>query len=143
MRWSEARGTKVVAMDTAATAGVLDSFVIDAARAQVVALRLRKTHLRARLLPWADVHGFGQDAITIAGAHRIVEPDADLDALTRRSAAVLGKRVLSTAGADLGAATDVDIDPTTGAVTALILPDREIPGDHLLGAGPYAVVVSA
>lgn len=143
MRWSSARGRKVVAMDTASTVGVLDGLVIDAELGRVVALRLRKTHLRATMLPWADVHRFGEDAVTVVDAARIVEPDRDLAELASKSAAVLGKRVLSTAGIDLGRAADVDVDPATGEVLALVMPDGEVSGRRLLGAGPYAVVVKA
>lgn len=143
MRLSAARGRKVVALSTAATVGQLDDFVIDARTARVVALKLRKTRVRASMLPWADVHGFGEDAITVADAGRIVEPDRDIAALASKSSALLRKRVLSTAGVDLGQATDVDIDPATGDVVALVLPSGEIAGGRLVGAGPYAVVVRA
>jgi sporulation protein YlmC with PRC-barrel domain len=143
MRLSAARGRKVVAMNTAATVGRLDDFVIDARTARVVALRLRKTRVRASMLPWSDVHGFGDDAITVADAGRIVEPDRDLAELASKSSALLRKRVLSTAGVDLGQATDVDIDTATGEVVVLLLPNGTIAGSRLVGAGPYAVVVRA
>lgn len=143
MRESAVRGRKVVALDSASTVGVVDGFVVDPHDARVAALRLRKTRTQATVLPWTAIHGFGDDAITVTDADRIVQPGPDLAALMGKAGAVLGKRVLSSAGAELGAVRDVDIDTATGSVVSLILGDRTVAGDRMLGAGSFAVMVRA
>ena len=61
--------------------------------------------------------------------------DNDLD--------ILGKRVLTEQGTELGTVTDVDFDPETGAVTTLITKTDTIAGQRLIGLGGYAAVVSS
>ena len=51
---------------------------------------------------------------------------------------MLKKRVLSTNGDDLGPVKDVDFDPASGAVTALILDAGEVAGKRMVGIGSYA-----
>jgi len=56
---------------------------------------------------------------------------------------ILGKRVLTERGMELGSVTDVDFDPETGSVTSLLTKTETIAGQRLIGLGGYAVVVSA
>lgn len=56
---------------------------------------------------------------------------------------VLGKRVLTTRGADIGKVTDVEFDHESGAIENLRLDDETIGGARLLSVGSYAVVVRA
>jgi sporulation protein YlmC with PRC-barrel domain len=44
---------------------------------------------------------------------------------------------------DLGKVTDIEFDPETAAVTALVLAEGSIEGDRLMAAGSYAVIVQA
>jgi hypothetical protein len=63
--------------------------------------------------------------------------------LPRKDHHLLGKRVLSTGGDDLGKVDDVEFDPGTGTITALLLPGGEVAGIRLVGVGSYAVVLQA
>ena len=56
---------------------------------------------------------------------------------------LLGKRVLTDVGDDLGPVDDVEFDPTDGLIQALTLEGQQVSSDRLLGIGAYAVVVRA
>lgn len=141
-RFSQAKGRKVVSLATAGTVGQVHDFVVDPDGSRVLAVHLKKTDRKADVLRWSDVHAFGADAVTVADAARVVETPADVDALSGKTHRVLGKRVLSVAGAELGEVSDVEFDDTTGVVHALVLgPDDTATACRLVGVGSYAVVV--
>lgn len=142
MRFSEASGHKVVSTATAEDVGRIDTFVVDPATRSVVALTLKKTD-GGDTLPWADIVGFGADAVTIADAAKITEAPAELAELTGKDHHLLGKRLLSSGGDELGKVKDVEFDPDSGTVTSIITKENEVPGSALLGVGSYAVVVRA
>lgn len=147
MLFSEARGRKVVSTATAETVGVVDGFVVDPSTRKVLSLQLRKTHGNDDSLLWSDIAAFGADAVTVDDAGKLTEPGEDVEALTGKDHALVGKRVLSSAGDELGKVSDVDFDPSSGAIAAIVLGggdgDGEVAGAHLVGVGSYAVVVRA
>jgi len=129
---------------TATRGARVDGFVVLPGPARVALLRLGKVSGAGTLLAWEDVRGFGPDAVTVATDAVIRPPrdgveqraeDNDLD--------ILGKRVLTEQGTELGTVTDVDFDPETGAVTTLITKSNTIAGQRLIGLGGYAAVVSS
>ncbi|GAA0611069.1 hypothetical protein GCM10009547_11380 [Sporichthya brevicatena] len=67
---------------------------------------------RGDALPIAAVHGIGDAAVVVAGAHVLVPVDDVVDAAERRGNNVLADRVLTEEGADLGEVTDVLLDPS-------------------------------
>ncbi|MGI8816749.1 MAG: PRC-barrel domain-containing protein [Pseudonocardia sp.] len=142
MRFSEARGRKVVSIATADTVGKVDGFVIDPTARAVCALEVRKT-ASGSVLPWSGVESFGADAVTVAGAEQITSAAEDLAALMDKDHRVVGKRVLSTRGDDLGKVRDVEFDGESGLLTLLVLDQGEVAGVRLRGVGSYAVVVTA
>lgn len=131
----------VVSTRDATTVARLDSVVIDPARAAVAALRLRGVGRRGRTLDWRDVLAFGPDAVTVESAEVFGDPDGRVRELLDRDWDLLGKRLLSDAGVELGTVTDVEFDPVTGSVVSVIGTNGTIPGDRLVGCGSYAVVV--
>ncbi|MGH3870022.1 MAG: PRC-barrel domain-containing protein [Pseudonocardiaceae bacterium] len=143
MLFSEARKRDVVSTATASRVARVDSFVVLPNPARVALLRLGKVSGAGTLLAWEDVQGFGPDAVTVATdalirpARDAVEQRAEDDDLE-----ILGKRVLTERGMELGTITDVDFDPETGAVTTLITKTETIAGERLIGLGGYAAVVS-
>ncbi len=143
MMFSAATGHKVVSSSDASTVGKVKGFVVDPASRSVVAIRLKKTD-SGDTLRWSDLTAFGADAVTVTGADLIGEPDESVAALTDKDHKVLGKRVLTSAGDELGSVKDVDFDPDSGSVLALVLKDSaDVAGSRLLGVGSYAVVVRA
>lgn len=141
MRFSAAAGHKVVATSTASTVGKVSGFVVDPESRQVVALHLKKTDGDADTLLWSALTAFGPDAVTVTGADVLSSADGKVAELGDKHHTLLGKRVLTEDGDAHGKVDDVEFDPETGAITALITENDEIPGARLAGVGSYAVVV--
>ena len=143
MLFSQARKHEVVSTASATRVARVDGFVVRPGPPRVALLRLGKVSGAGTLLDWADVQGFGPDAVTVAD-EATIRPASD--ALEQRAEAkeleILSKLILTERGTDLGTVTDVDFDPETGAVTALITANETIAGDRLIGLGGYAVVVT-
>ncbi|MDQ3764218.1 MAG: PRC-barrel domain-containing protein [Actinomycetota bacterium] len=144
MLFSQARKRDVVNTATATRVARVDGFVVLPGPARVALLRLGKVSGAGTLLAWDDVQGFGPDAVTVA-TDAVIRParDALEQRVEENDLEILGKRVLTELGMELGAVTDVDFDPETGAVTALITKTDTIAGQRMIGLGGYAVVVSA
>lgn len=142
MRFSEARGRKVMSTSTAETVGRVDGFLVDAATRSVVGLHLKKTSGDADTVAWADLESFGVDAVTVPAADRLRPAAGQLAELGTKQRALLGKRLLDEGGNELGAVEDVEFDAASGAVTLLRTKTEEIAGARLRGVGGYAVVVS-
>lgn len=142
MRFSEAKGRKVVSASNAETVAKVDEFLIDPKTRAVLAIKLKKSSAGDTLL-WTEITGFGADAVIVAGVESLKEAPARVDRLEGKDRRVLGKRVLSTGGDVLGEVKDVEFDAESGAVTALILADGDLAGARLVGIGSYAVVVKA
>ena len=64
MRFSEAKGRKVVSTATAETVGRVDGFVVDPRSRTVLALKVKKA-ASGDVLPWRQVESFGTDAVTV------------------------------------------------------------------------------
>lgn len=140
MRISEARRRTVVATGTATTLGRVEGFLIEAESARITGLRIDGDGA-ATVLPWEKVGAFGSDAITVADDEVLREPidaaeqhriDPDLDPI--------GKPAIEETGNGLGTVADVDFDPDTGALRAVITDLYEIPAEKLLGLGTFAMV---
>jgi len=143
MLFSQAKGHKVVASSTAATVGKVSGFVVDPVTRSVVAVQVKKAE-KGDFLRWADLVAFGADAVTVSDDSAIGDGGPDVSALAGKAHRVLGKRVLTSGGDELGKVADVDFDPETGTVSALVLGKGgggEVAGERLIGIGSYAVVV--
>ena len=142
MKFSDAKGRQVVSTTTADTVGKVAEFVVDPSSRSVVAVQLRKAD-NGDTLRWPDITAFGTDAVTVSGDDKISPADDEILALTGKDHLVVGKRVLSDAGDELGQVSDVEFDAGSGAVTQLLLGSGEVAGKRLIGVGSWAVVVRA
>lgn len=141
MLFSEAKKHKVVSSSSAATVGKVSSFLVDPVTRSVLAMKLKKTE-DGDFLRWSDITAFGVDAVTVTGADKIGDGGDDVKELSGKHHRVLGKRLLSSAGDELGKVEDVDFDPSTGALVALLAgTETVVAAERLLGIGSYAVVV--
>jgi sporulation protein YlmC with PRC-barrel domain len=141
MLFSEGKGRKVVSSSTATTVGKVSRFVVDPATRSVVGVELKKAE-HGDMLRWSDITAFGVDAVTVTGPDKIGDGGESVRALAGKPHRVLGKRVLTSTGDELGKVDDVDFDPDTGALVALHLDDQSVvDASRLLGIGSYAVVV--
>ncbi len=141
MLFSEATGRKVVSTADASTVGVISAFVVDPATRKVVAVALSKTNGAGTMLPFEHIAAFGADAVTVAGADAIVEPDDRLTELSAKQHTILKKRALTTAGDEVGTVRDVEFDPADGALVSIRLDENTWDGQGLVGVGSYAVML--
>ncbi|MFZ2173783.1 MAG: PRC-barrel domain-containing protein [Rhodococcus sp. (in: high G+C Gram-positive bacteria)] len=140
MRFSAAVGRQVVGTDAADTVGQVAGFVVDPAGRRVVAVQVKKSG-SGTVLRWSSIGSFGDDAVIVRGPGAVGAPDATITALTGKDHDLVGKRVLTAAGNEVGTIADVDFDPDSGAITSLLLDAGEVAGVRLVGVGSYAVVV--
>lgn len=140
MLFSAAVGRQVVGADAADTVGQVGGFVVDPVGRRVRAVQVKKSG-SGTTLPWWSISSFGDDAVIVCGADAIGEPDEASVALTGKDHDLVGKRVLTSAGNELGTVGDVDFDPASGVITSLILDTGDVAGTRLVGVGSYAVVV--
>ena len=143
MRANDVGGRKVISTATAATLGKVDSLVVDAAAQRVVAVRLKKTEGDGDTLLWGDIASFGADAITVASDDVVRVADGSVSTLADKHHHLIGKRVLTQAGEELGKAKDLEFDPADGTIRAVVVEHAEVPGTDLVAVGSYAVIVRA
>jgi sporulation protein YlmC with PRC-barrel domain len=141
MLFSEAVGRTVLSTGTAETVGTVAGFLVDPATAQVVAIRLRKTSGSGDTLHWPDLTSFGTDNVTVPSADAITNATGTAADLDTKNAELLGKRLLTDAGNEIGTVDDIDFDPASGAVISLQTRNGPVYGDRLIGCGSYAVIV--
>ncbi|AYV26462.1 PRC-barrel domain protein [Streptomyces sp. ADI95-16] len=139
---SQATGRPVISLVSAETLATVTGYVIAPAPARIAALTL-KSHGSGNLVTWNHIHAFGPDAVTVRAPDKLQDGKEAPQPLAGHLNDPIGKRILTEAGQDLGTLEDIDFDETTGHIHRLITADREIPGEHLLGAGGYAVVIAA
>ncbi|HWG98940.1 MAG TPA: PRC-barrel domain-containing protein [Pilimelia sp.] len=141
MLFSEATGRPVLSTGSASTVGTVDGFLVDPAAARVVALRLKNTEGDGDTVHWEDLTAFGADAVTVPGPDAVAAARGRAAELDTKSAGLLGKRLLTDAGAEIGSVVDVAFDPATGRVESLLTGTEPVRGDRLVGCGSYAAVV--
>jgi sporulation protein YlmC with PRC-barrel domain len=141
MRFSEAKNRKVMSTNGAVAVGKLRALIVDPRTAHITALSLKKTEGNADTLPWNNLTSFGRDAITIESLDRITVADGELAVLSDKHHAVIGKRVLTETGDDIGKVKDIEFDPDDGAIRAVITNSEEVAGARMLGLGSFALVV--
>jgi sporulation protein YlmC with PRC-barrel domain len=141
MRFSEAHHKQVVATSTASRAGRVEGFVVTPKPGWISALRLGKVEGHGSLLGWSDLKAFGHDAVTVESPEVIRRPaDPDEERAASKDLDLLGKPALDEYGDGLGRIVDVDFDPATGEITAVITDREEIRGAALVGLGGYAAI---
>ncbi|WP_267245889.1 PRC-barrel domain-containing protein [Streptomyces sp. PR69] len=140
MLFSEISDRPVMDTATAQSIGQVDSLVIASGPARVIALRLKKTNGGDSLLVWPAVHAIGPDAVM---ARSSTHESAEEHVRTRAEACsgLIGRRILSKGGRELGTLRDLEFDPESGSVLGLLTSFGTLPGQGLLGVGSYAVVV--
>lgn len=142
IRLSDIRGNQVLSTAAATTVGKVAGIVIDPELRRVVALQVKKSKGPGDILLWDRITAIGPDAVTVESEERITDPPGDLE--DRLAADIdlglVGHRVLTDHGRELGTVRDVEFDHD-GTVATLMLKDVYVEGSRLLGIGPYAVVV--
>jgi len=140
--FTEARQRQVVTTSDEEAVGRIDRFVVHPDEQRVGSFRLDNVADMQRYLSYRNIEDFGDEQVTVSHAKVLRLPDGPREEKIRRDYGMLGKRILTDTGHELGKVVDVAFDPGDGSITAIVLEDGEVAGDRLLGVGPYAVVVA-
>lgn len=142
MLLSQVLGHPVISAEDARPAGEVAGLRIDPRTCRISELYLRDAKSGSDSVPWTDVRGVGPDAVIIDTGAAATEPDRS-GSHSRAHKRLLGKRVLTEFGEDIGTLTEVTFDPDTGMVGDLYIGHEQVPGSRLVGLGPYALVLGA
>ncbi|MEU6479181.1 hypothetical protein ABZ858_20285 [Streptomyces sp. NPDC047017] len=130
-------GRNVIDVGDARRLGTVQSLVVDARRTRITALRLHGAKSGAGLIAWADLQAVGPDAVIVDAARTTPVTVTD-----REEEELLGKRLLTELGEDIGTLDDLSFHPDSGLIHTLFTSHgHQLAGSRLLGAGSYAVVV--
>lgn len=134
-------GRKVMSRASANEVGSVGHLLVDAQQRRVAAIVIGHGK-KAQLVDWAQLSGFGPDAIMVVDEAALRPPADDRErAAVEGSLELVGKRALSERGNELGQIDDVTFDAATGALEDLLIGDRRVPAGTLLGNGSYAAVL--
>ncbi|MWA09535.1 PRC-barrel domain-containing protein [Streptomyces sp. BA2] len=143
MLLSQVLGHPVISAEDARPAGEVAGLGIDPRTRRITELYLRATKSGGDSVPWSHVRGMGPDAVIIdTGAAAATEAGRG-GSHSRAHKRLLGKRVLTEYGEDIGTLTEVTFDPDTGSVGDLYVGREQVPGSRLVGLGPYALILGA
>nr|WP_258308547.1 PRC-barrel domain-containing protein [Streptomyces sp. NWU339] len=137
MLFSRVRGLPVLTPGDGQRLGVVRALTVDAASGTVTHVRIRSGRLRREtLLAWDDVDAAGPDML-------IALPPSSASAESPPHHDLLGSRVLTEEGEERGTVLDAAFDPLTARIEAVLTTRGELPADHFLGLGDYALVIRA
>jgi uncharacterized protein YrrD len=139
MLLSDIRNRRIMATGTATTVGKVVDIVVDARNSVVTAIRAERTS-GGDTLHWTDITRFGSDAVMVGSPDAVGAPAGRTAEILAGDHELVGKRLLTDAGDELGTVTDIAFDEDDGRVTAIRTADGSVSGS-LLGCGRYAVVV--
>jgi uncharacterized protein YrrD len=143
LRFFHAEGTPVYSKSSADQVGRVVRFVVDAHARRIAAVHVAGRRRRTQLADWANVVGFGPDAVVIDDGGRLRSPGSEYEErVTRGRLDLRGRRVLTSAGFDIGPLTEVDFDEASGVIERLETARARIRGAGLRAIGSYAVIVS-
>jgi uncharacterized protein YrrD len=134
----------VVSRATAEALGELTHLVVDSSRRHVTAVVVGTGKRHGRLIDWEHVTGFGPDAVMIESQDALRPPRDDHEqAAVEGKLELVGKRALSERGNEAGSITDVEFDPESGDIGAVLVGEERIPATDILGLGSYAAVLAS
>lgn len=142
MKMSDAHGRRVVSRQSAEEIGDLKHVVVDATSSRVTALHVTGRKKSGRVVDWDSVVGFGPDAIVVTGEDALRAPEGDHEQLAVAGKLdLIGRRVLSNAGDEIGMLTDVEFDEVSGSLQSLLVGESSHDASRLMAVGPYSLIV--
>ena len=142
LRFSGAEHTPVYTRSSADEVGRVLRYVVDARTQRVAAIHVAGRRRKALLVDWTHVVGFGPDAVVIDDADHLRHSRSGYEEQVAAGRLDLrGRRVLTTAGFDVGPVTDIEFDESSGAIERIETSRARVRGGGLRSIGPYAVVV--
>jgi sporulation protein YlmC with PRC-barrel domain len=134
-------GRKVVSRSSAKELGSVRHLLVDARQRRVAAVVIGRGK-KAQLVDWAQLSGYGPDAVMVGDEGALRPPSDDREqAGASGRLELVGKRALSERGNELGELDDVTFDADTGVLEDLLIGARRVPAGSLLGCGSYAAVL--
>jgi uncharacterized protein YrrD len=134
-------GRKVVSRASAQELGAVNHLLVDGQQRQVASIVIGRGK-KAQFVDWAQLSGFGPDAVMVADETSLRDPADDRErAAAEGKLELVGKRTLSERGNELGPIDDVTFDADSGALEDFAIGNRRLPAGSLLGSGSYAAVV--
>ena len=137
-------GRKVIDRSNAEQVGKVSAVVLDTAggAARFAALRIAGAGTEREFVDWSHVTGSGDDAVVVEGGDNLRFASGEREERVRAGdAELLGKRVLTDHGNEVGKVDDVEFDATSGTVEFVAAAAERIPGDRVRSVGPYALIV--
>lgn len=132
----------VLDLSSATTVGQVEGVIIDYPNQAVSALVVGKTGDNRSILPWADLHSLGADAVTIDGTDALRLPHTTIEERTADGTyAPLGKRVLTELGLDVGQVEDVVIDAEGGSFVGLVVGGQPVDAALVMAVGDHAAII--
>jgi sporulation protein YlmC with PRC-barrel domain len=139
MLFSQILRHQVVSTGTQDIVGYVDGLLVDPSTGKVAALRIGQG-LHGDTVLWDDIEGFSPYAVAVGSAGAARPAEGRAAELLASDHQIMGKRLVTEAGEQIGRVTDVEFDLTTGSVTRLLTTDGPIRADYLPAAGAYAAV---
>jgi uncharacterized protein YrrD len=135
-----AKGRRVVDVTTGDNIGTVAGFVLASPPHAIQAVAVRTGRRSSGLVEWADVRGFGPDAVVVQAEPRDALDDHEQQVLDG-SINVVGSRILDTDGFARGTVTDVVFDPSIASVLEVVGDQGRWDAASVRGLGSYALVV--
>jgi uncharacterized protein YrrD len=119
----EVVGLPVLAQDDGRQVGRVADLLCNGPTDRVIGLLLAGgTWRRRRVVPYEEVAAIGPSVVMLRRAVVLTPPDGRrLAAMRARTARIVGKRVLSGDGRDLGVLRDFEFEPPTGRITGYVV----------------------
>lgn len=156
VRYEQVKGLKVVTINEGKEIGKVDDLFVDPDVRQVRWLRIHTGGLFGNR-EWVlteSVHSIGSNAFMI-NAESDIRTSADVPAaeeLAKSNRRLIGAKVMTENGKDLGKVEDYEFDEHSFAVTRLVIPPHmgmeaghfiEVPSDKIVTIGTDVVIVAA
>jgi uncharacterized protein YrrD len=124
VKYSDFKGKPVVDVATAEKLGSVSDLYINLQQQRVVGLQVNLPGLfsRDRALLWNDLQSIGENAVTVPSADlvRNVKAVPLVNDLAQTSD-IVGDKIMTESGSDIGTAADIEIDAKTGSITSYVL----------------------
>ena len=152
MKASKLTGMSVISVDEGIKAGQVADLRIMSTAPQVRALTLR-TGREHTVLPFEAIRKIGPDAIMVDSLDVIrAEDELESGEVMRHFTSLVGRETAGDDGSYLGDVRDLEIDPDSGRIDAILLhrggvmgmggEDVSVPGTHLHAFGPKLLTVA-
>ena len=140
MRVSDIIGHPIVTTAAAEEIARVATPIVDPAQHRVIGFRINDEEM----VPLDAVEAIGDEALMVGTPDAVRFPTTNLEQRwVHERLDVVDRLVLSDEGNELAAVEDIEFDPSTGVIEAVVLEDRRLTGDELVGVGAFAVVVQA